>query len=56
MPAKARCQLKVRHYECDPLGQVNHAVYVHDFEVARLEAMADAGLRRGLGRGCSWKA
>lgn len=44
MPAKATCQLKVRHYECDPLGHVNHAVYVNYFEVARLEAMAAAGL------------
>jgi acyl-CoA thioester hydrolase len=44
LPAKAHCQLKVRHYECDPLGHVNHAVYVHYFEVARLEAMAAAGL------------
>jgi acyl-CoA thioesterase FadM len=44
LPAKAHCQLKVRHYECDPLGHVNHAVYVHYFEVARLAAMAAAGL------------
>lgn len=44
MPAKARCQLTVRHYECDPLGHVNHAVYLHYFEVGRLDAMARAGL------------
>ena len=44
MPAKARCQITVRHYECDPLGHVNHAVYVHYFEIGRLEAMAEAGL------------
>jgi acyl-CoA thioester hydrolase len=44
MPAKARCQLTVRYYECDPLGHVNHAVYVHYFEVGRLQAMAEAGL------------
>ncbi len=44
MPAKARCQITVRHYECDPLGHVNHAMYVHYFEVGRLTAMADAGL------------
>jgi acyl-CoA thioester hydrolase len=44
MPAKARCQLTVRHYECDPLGHVNHAVYLHYCEVGRLEAMAGAGL------------
>jgi acyl-CoA thioester hydrolase len=44
MPDKARCQLIVRHYECDPLGHVNHAVYLHYFEVGRLDAMAKAGL------------
>ena len=47
MPAKARCQITVRHYECDPLGHVNHAMYVHYFEVGRLTAMADAGLTVG---------
>ena len=47
MPAKARCQITVRHYECDPLGHVNHAMYVHYFEVGRLNAMADAGLPFG---------
>jgi len=44
MPAKVRCQITVRHYECDPLGHVNHAVYLHYFEVGRLHAMAEAGL------------
>jgi acyl-CoA thioester hydrolase len=44
MAAKARLRLTVRHYECDPLGHVNHAVYVHYFEMGRLEAMAAAGL------------
>jgi YbgC/YbaW family acyl-CoA thioester hydrolase len=47
MPVKARCQLTVRHYECDPLGHVHHAMYVHDFEVGRLTAMAGAGLPFG---------
>ena len=47
MPAKARCQITVRHYECDPLGHVNHAMYVHYFEVGRLTAMANAGLPFG---------
>ena len=47
MPAKAHCQITVRHYECDPLGHVNHAMYVHYFEVGRLTAMADAGLPFG---------
>jgi acyl-CoA thioester hydrolase len=44
MPAKARHQFKVRYYECDPLGHVNHAVYVSYFETGRLEAMAACGL------------
>ena len=47
MPAKAHCQIAVRHYECDPLGHVNHAAYVHYFEVGRLTAMAAAGLPFG---------
>ena len=47
MPVKARCQITVRHYECDPLGHVNHAMYVHYFEVGRLSAMTDAGLPFG---------
>jgi acyl-CoA thioester hydrolase len=47
MPAKARCQITVRHYECDPLGHVNHAMYVHYFEIGRLTAMADVGLPFG---------
>ncbi len=44
MPAKARHQFTVRYYECDPLGHVNHAVYVSYFELGRLEAMAACGL------------
>ena len=44
MPTQAHSQLTVHHYECDPLGHVNHAVYVHYFEVGRLEAMTAAGL------------
>jgi acyl-CoA thioester hydrolase len=44
VPAKAHCQITVRYYECDPLGHVNHAMYVHYFEVGRLQAMAGAGL------------
>src|SRR5215468_9308866 len=47
MPAKAHCQITVRHYECDPLGHVNHATYVHYFEVGRLTAMAAVGLPFG---------
>ncbi len=44
MPAKARHQFTVRYYECDPLGHVNHAVYVSYFEMGRLEAMAACGI------------
>jgi acyl-CoA thioester hydrolase len=44
MSEKSRCHITVRYYECDPLGHVNHAMYVHYFEVARLQAMAEAGL------------
>jgi len=47
MAAKARCQITVRHYECDPLGHVNHAAYVHYFEVGRLSTMAAVGLPFG---------
>jgi len=36
MPAKSRCQLTVRLYECDPLGHVNHAVYLTFIEQCRL--------------------
>jgi acyl-CoA thioester hydrolase len=44
MPAKAHYQFTVRYYECDPLGHVNHAVYVSYFEMGRLEALAACGL------------
>ncbi|HKS48910.1 MAG TPA: acyl-CoA thioesterase [Amycolatopsis sp.] len=44
-----RTQIKVRHYELDSLGHVNHAVYHSYAEVARLEAMEKAaGDRDGL--------
>ncbi|PXY32548.1 acyl-CoA thioesterase [Prauserella muralis] len=41
-------RLKVRHYELDTLGHVNHAVYHSYAEVARLELLEQAG---GLGDG-----
>ncbi|ETW93901.1 MAG: hypothetical protein ETSY1_37240 [Candidatus Entotheonella factor] len=44
MPAKFHHQFTVRFYECDPLGHVNHAVYVSYFEMGRLEAMAACGV------------
>ncbi|RJQ89326.1 acyl-CoA thioesterase [Amycolatopsis panacis] len=38
-----RIRIKVRHYELDSLGHLNHAVYHSYGEVARLEALAAAG-------------
>jgi acyl-CoA thioester hydrolase len=43
-----RTRLKVRHYELDTLGHLNHAVYHSYGEVARLELFELAG---GLGQG-----
>jgi acyl-CoA thioester hydrolase len=40
----ARLRLKVRHYEVDEYGHVNHAAYVHYFETARVEALEAMGL------------
>jgi len=44
MGLPARLQLKVRHYEVDQYGHVNHAQYVHYLEVARIEALDALGL------------
>jgi len=44
MGEPARLQLKVRHYEMDQYGHVNHAQYVHYLEVARIEALDALGL------------
>lgn len=44
MGGPARFRLKVRHYECDPYGHVNHAAYVHYLETARIEALEAVGL------------
>ncbi|AXB48706.1 acyl-CoA thioesterase [Amycolatopsis albispora] len=41
-------RIKVRHYELDTLGHLNHAVYHSYGEVARLELMEKAGV---LGEG-----
>lgn len=38
-----RVQIKVRHYELDTLGHLNHAVYHSYAEVARLELLEKAG-------------
>jgi len=40
----ARFRLKVRHYEVDEYGHVNHANYVHYLEAARIEALEALGL------------
>src|SRR5262249_18008048 len=42
--ADAFARLKVRHYEVDSYGHVNHAHYVHYFETARIEALDAVGL------------
>ena len=39
--------LKVRHYEVDAYGHVNHANYVHYLETARVEALDAVGLSLG---------
>jgi acyl-CoA thioester hydrolase len=42
--APSRTTLRVRHYEVDEYGHVNHANYVHYLEVARIEALESVGL------------
>jgi acyl-CoA thioester hydrolase len=42
-------RVKVRHYECDSLGHLNHAVYHSYGEVARLEWFDQAGGGAGFG-------
>jgi acyl-CoA thioester hydrolase len=43
-----RTRIKVRHYELDTLGHLNHAVYHSYGEVARLELLEQAGALHGL--------
>ena len=49
-----RQRLRVRYYEVDEYGHVNHANYVHYLETARIEALEAVGLplqemrRRGV--------
>src|SRR4030095_7379902 len=43
----ATFRLKVRHYEVDQYGHVNHAQYVHYLDVARIEALDALGLSVG---------
>jgi len=44
MGAPARLRLKVRHYEVDEYGHVNHANYVHYLEAGRIDALESVGL------------
>lgn len=44
-------QIKVRHYELDTLGHLNHAVYHSYAEVARLELTERAGAFGGAASG-----
>ena len=44
MGTPARLQVKVRHYELDEYGHVNHANYVHYLELGRVEALEAIGL------------
>lgn len=37
------CRLRVRSYELDGLGHVNHAVYLNYFELARFDALEAGG-------------
>ena len=43
-----RTQVKVRHYELDTLGHLNHAVYHSYGEISRLELMEFAGGIEGM--------
>jgi acyl-CoA thioester hydrolase len=43
-----RTRIKVRHYELDTLGHLNHAVYHSYGEVSRLELLEQAGVLHGL--------
>ena len=43
MPAH-RHDIKVRFYELDPYGHLNHSAFVQFFEVGRIELLDDAGL------------
>ncbi|WP_329051633.1 acyl-CoA thioesterase [Amycolatopsis sp. NBC_01488] len=43
-----RIRIKVRHYELDTLGHLNHAVYHSYGEVSRLELLEAAGVLDGF--------
>ena len=44
MPECHRHPVKVRFYELDPYGHLNHSVYVQLFETGRIELLDSAGL------------
>ena len=44
MGEPAKLHVKVRHYEVDEYGHVNHANYVHYLELGRVEALETVGL------------
>ncbi len=50
MGEPARLRLKVRYYEVDEYGHVNHANYIHYFETGRIEALETVGLPLGAMR------
>ena len=39
-----RLNLKVRFYELDPYGHLNHSAYIQFFEAGRVELLDEAGL------------
>ncbi len=43
MPRIYECTYRIRHYECDAYGHVNHANYLRYLQEAAYEASADAG-------------
>lgn len=43
MPAH-RLDMKVRFYELDPYGHLNHSAYVQFFETGRVELLEEAGV------------
>ncbi|TKJ42381.1 hypothetical protein CEE37_01490 [candidate division LCP-89 bacterium B3_LCP] len=47
MKQKLSCQLKVRSYELDGYGHVNHAVFLHYYEQARVEFLEQRELSFG---------
>ena len=44
MGEPAKLLVKVRHYEVEEYGHVNHAHYVHYLEIGRVEALEAVGL------------